>query len=305
MADLLLAQVAPSDTFYTAAPEWGWLIVVYFFLGGIAGGAAFLAAMLHLFGRVEDRPMVRLGYLVAFVALLPCAPLLIVDLTRPERFWHMLWKSDTGGPMFKWWSPISLGVWIITLFAIVLVLVLVGVWAGRARLPEGLSVLGEGPLGAVLAAATGILGLFLAGYTGSLLTATNRPLWADTPLLGLLFLLSGVSAGAAILLLLGWRRAHPASLSWLGRMDVYAMVAELVVLAVMLVGIGAVATAVLGNGWGIALLIGTVLAGILVPLVAHWRPRLFGPATVPTAALLVLIGSFVLRSVIILASEAV
>jgi hypothetical protein len=26
--------------------------------------------------------MVRLGYLVAFVALLPCAPLLIVDLNR-------------------------------------------------------------------------------------------------------------------------------------------------------------------------------------------------------------------------------
>ena len=32
---------------------------------------------------------------------------------RPERFWHMVWMSDTGGPMFKPYSAISLGIWII------------------------------------------------------------------------------------------------------------------------------------------------------------------------------------------------
>jgi len=302
---LLPAQAPPSDTWSTTSPEWGWLIVFYFFLGGISGGAAFLAAMLHLFGRREDRPMVRLGYLVALVALIPCAPLLIVDLTRPERFWHMLWQSETGGPILKWWSPISLGVWIITLFAGVLLLALLGAWAGRLGVPGGLATLADGAVGKVIAAATGILGLFLAGYTGSLLTATNRPLWADTPLLGLLFLLSGISAGAALMLLLGWRRTHPASLSWLGRMDSYTTLVELVVLVVMLVTLGAVATAVLGNAWGLALLIGTLLLGLLVPLVAHVRPRLLGAATIPLAALFTLAGSFVLRSVIVLASEAV
>jgi len=304
---LVLAQVAPfpSDTFATLSPDWGWLIVAYFFLGGISGGAAFLAAMLHLFGRAEDRPMVRLGYLVAFVALLPCAPLLIVDLNRPERFWHMIWQSDVGGPMLKWWSPMSLGVWIITLFAGVLLLALIGAWASRGGRSNGLANLAEGGLGKVIAAATGLLGLFLAGYTGTLLTATNRPLWADTPLLGLLFLLSGISAGAAALLLLGWRRTHPASLSWLGRMDSYTMVGELVVLIVMVATLGAVATAVLGNGWGVALLLGTVLLGTLAPLLAHFRPRLLGAATIPVAAILGLAGSFVLRSVIVLASEAV
>jgi len=302
----VLAQTTlPSDTFVTLSPHWGWLIVLYFFLGGISGGAAFLAAMLHLFGRAEDRSMVRLGYLVAFVALLPCAPLLIVDLNRPERFWHMIWQSDSGGPMFKWWSPMSLGVWIITLFAGILLLALIGSWAGRVGLPNRLSSLADGTLGKVVSAATGLLGLFLAGYTGTLLTATNRPLWADTPLLGLLFLLSGISAAAAALLLLGWRRTHPASLSWLGQIDSYAMGLELAVLVVMVVTLGAVATAVLGNGWGVALLVGTVLLGTLVPLAAHFRPRLLGAATIPVAAVLGLAGSFVLRSVIVLASEAV
>src|SRR5262245_764667 len=41
---------AMSDTFFTAAPHWRWLIVLYFFIGGIAGGSFFLAALLHLYG---------------------------------------------------------------------------------------------------------------------------------------------------------------------------------------------------------------------------------------------------------------
>jgi protein NrfD len=303
----VLAQVAPppSDTFYTVSPHWGWLIALYFFVGGVSGGAAFLAAMLDIFGGEGEQPMARVGYLVAIVALAICAPLLIIDLTQPQRFWHMLWQSESGGIMLKWWSPMSLGVWIITLFGAVLFLSVVGSLAETGRLPRGLAVLSEGPLGNAVAALTGIGGLFLAGYTGSILTGSNRPLWADTTLLGLLFLLSGISAGGAAMLLVGRRWGSRAALGWLGRMDAWSSLLELVVLAVMLVGLGAVAVRVLGNGWGVALLVGTVLLGILVPLAMHWRPRLLGAATVPVAAVLVLTGSLVLRSVIVLASEAV
>src|SRR5262249_58416896 len=56
-----------SDTLFTAAPHWRWLIVLYFFIGGIAGGSFFLAALLDLFGRPQDRPIVRTGYYVAFL----------------------------------------------------------------------------------------------------------------------------------------------------------------------------------------------------------------------------------------------
>lgn len=301
----VLAQVAPSDTFYTVSPHWGWLIALYFFLGGVSGGAAFLAAMLDIFGGPAEQPMARIGYLVAIVALAICAPLLIVDLTVPQRFWHMLWQSEAGGPMLKWWSPMSLGVWIITLFGLFLFLSTLGALAKAGWLPRGLAVLGEGTLGNVVSALTGIGGLFLAGYTGSILTGTNRPLWADTTLLGLLFLLSGISAGGAAMLLIGRRWGSREALGWIGQMDVWSSLLELVVLAVMLIGLGAVATRVLGNAWGVALLVGTVLLGILLPMVMHWRPRLLGAATIPIAAILVLAGSFVLRSVIVLASEAV
>src|SRR5690606_34310726 len=99
---------APSSTWVTLSPHWGWCIVFYFFIGGLAGGCYFLATLIDWFGRPEDRPLARLGYYVAFPAVLISGLLLTVDLTRPLRFWHMLIERNTGLPMFKPWSPMSL-----------------------------------------------------------------------------------------------------------------------------------------------------------------------------------------------------
>jgi formate-dependent nitrite reductase membrane component NrfD len=301
----VVAQAAPSDTFYTLSPHWGWIIVVYFFLGGIAGGAAFLAAMLDLFGNRQDRPMARIGYAIAFPAIVLAGPLLIIDLNRPERFWHMFVQSDTLRPMFKWYSPISVGAWGVGLFAFLVTLAFAGALAEWGRLPAAFRALRDGPLGRVIAALAGLGGLFVAGYTGVLLSATNRPLWADTPLIGLLFLLSGVSAGAALMLLVGWRRANDGSVHWLSEMDAYSSILELIVLAVIALSLGSVAREVWGNGWGVLLALGVGLVGILLPLLLHWRPRLLGRLSVPSAAVLVLVGGFVLRMVFVLSSEAV
>src|SRR3989442_11797909 len=100
-----------SSTFFTATPHWRWLIVAYFFLGGLAGGSYFLATLMDLFGKREDRPLVRLGYLIAFPAVCLCGLLLTVDLGRPERFWHMLIQAGTFRPMVKADSPMPIGSW--------------------------------------------------------------------------------------------------------------------------------------------------------------------------------------------------
>jgi protein NrfD len=102
------------STFFTASPHWEWLIVAYFFLGGLAGGSYFLATLLDLSGR--DHRLVQLGYLIAFPLVALCALLLTVDLGRPERFWHMLVQSETFRPMIKTYSPMSLGAWALLSF---------------------------------------------------------------------------------------------------------------------------------------------------------------------------------------------
>src|SRR6266516_1756013 len=220
-----------SDTFFTAAPHWRWLIIFYFFVGGVAGGAYFLGGLL-----------------------------LTLDLGLPLRFWHMLFQSaNLPHLMFKSWSPISFGAWALLLFGACAVL--------SARL------LREGTVLAKLVAAVGaLLGFFLAGYTGVLLSVTNRPIWADSPWLGALFLASGASTAAAWLSLLGPRRgAAESSLRWLSTFDPRAPVVELVLLIVFVASLGTVAR-VWVSVWGALLLVGVVGFGIVWPLMRHARP---------------------------------
>src|SRR2546425_12421668 len=66
----------------------------------------------------------------------------------------------------------------------------------------------------------------------SLLAVTNRPIWADTTLLGLTFLISAASTSAALLILLGsWSGASDDSIDALERFDASVLVLEAVVVA--------------------------------------------------------------------------
>ena len=47
------------------SPDWHLLIVWYFFLGGIAGGAYFTAAIADNFGSSRDKSVFRIGYVLA------------------------------------------------------------------------------------------------------------------------------------------------------------------------------------------------------------------------------------------------
>ena len=50
---------------FVANPEWGWWIVGYFYLGGLAAGAYFAATLIEVFGRPADQPVARAGYRLA------------------------------------------------------------------------------------------------------------------------------------------------------------------------------------------------------------------------------------------------
>jgi protein NrfD len=311
-------RIPLPDTFFTASPYWAWWIILYFFVGGIAGTAFFLAALLQL---TENRrsggqadggtgPVTRLGYYIAFIGVALSGFLLTIDLTRPLRFWHMLIQNHTGRPMFKGWEPMSVGAWGLLLFGLFSLL------AALAALSEerpSIRVLQSAPIrwlrrrGPSLAIAVlgSICGLFIAGYTGVLLAVSNRPIWADSYLLGLLFLVSGASTGAAALILLAIRQraTNSVSLGWLVWFDRNVLILELLVLIAFILSLGSVAR-VLVSWWGAVLLLGVIGAGILIPLLLE-RKRPHVSRDLIRSASLVLLGGFLLRMVILLSSDQI
>jgi formate-dependent nitrite reductase membrane component NrfD len=296
------------STLFTDPPQWRWLIVLYFFVGGLAGGCYFLAALNDLFGSREERWLSRLGYYVAFPAVAVSGVLLIVDLGRPLRFWHMLIQSNTGGPMLKTYSPMSLGSWALLIFGVFAFVAFLAALAeaGRVRWRWPQALRQPGLVGVAVTVVGGISAFFVAGYTGVLLAVTNRPIWADTTLLGLNFVVSAASTSAALLILLGWRRRRTSvGVDALERFDAWVLVLELVALIALLASLGSMLQAWL-NAWGALLLVGVILLGIVVPLALYWRPRPMRPGLrTAVAALLVLVGGFIFRVVVILSSEGI
>src|SRR2546425_2462604 len=193
-----------SDTFFSGAPHWTWFIIPYFFVGGLAGGAYFLAALLEWFGRPDDRPVIRTGYRVAAVGAIASGLLLTIDLGRPLRFWHMLFQSaNFPAIMFKSWSPISFGAWAILLFGLFSVLSALGALAEEGRLQNpALRAVGgviRGGIAKLVAGIGGLLGFFVARYTGIPPSGPNRPLLAGRPWPGRPVLGPGAPPGAAAL----------------------------------------------------------------------------------------------------------
>jgi formate-dependent nitrite reductase membrane component NrfD len=244
-------------------PVWTWEVPTYFWLGGIAAGAYVTASLAQNFGSADDRRVAGGGYYVAAAALVPCAPLLIADLGRRDRFHHML-------RVFKPGSPMNLGAWTLTGFTPVAV--------ARAASHAATTGILRGPVGALarlvptrLADATGaVLGLTLAGYSGVLLAATNVPLWAKSKLLGGLFMASALASGSAAVTLQAARHGVPdATLHRLGTLESVAALAETAMLTGYLMQSGKTARPLTAGRYAAPFWLGAVGAGTLLPLLLH------------------------------------
>jgi formate-dependent nitrite reductase membrane component NrfD len=287
-------------------PHWNWLVVAYFYLGGIAGVSYVLASIAELLGGPANRRIARTGRYLALATMLPCPPLLILDLGRPERFHHML-------RVLKIRSPLSVGTWTLLTFS-----GFAGLSAVAQATRDGL--LGQDTLPArfgqaLPAKAIGAAGIapafFLSGYTGTLLGATAVPLWArNALLLGPLFLASSVSSASAALtlLLVAQRGATHETFARLEGLETVAQVAELGLLLAAQARLGpTIARPLAGGRLGAAYRFGVFGAGIGGPLALRLfnrlRGRQSGRADSALGALLTLAGGLLFRYVILYAGR--
>jgi formate-dependent nitrite reductase membrane component NrfD len=172
----------------------------------------------------------------------------------------------------------------------------------------------DGALGKLWVTVGAVLGTFIAGYTGVLLSVSNQPVWSDTWALGGLFLASGLAGSAALLLLLVRYRADArASAGMLELSERLFTLLELVLLVVFvltLVPQGALDDA-FGFPWILLWLV--AFAGMVPGLRGLFTARLAVTAEGAVVAQpllasvslpgLVLIGVLALRAAVILSAQ--
>lgn len=319
---------------------WGWEIPIYLFLGGLVAGMMILGGLAMRRAARGDDPKSFFSLqapLLGFVLINLGMGALFLDLAHKLYVWRVYLTFQPS-------SPMSWGSWVLILVYAALLL------SALVRLPEAWPWLGERvPVlrrwsAALLARpawieaiawANIVLGVALGIYTGILLnTMVARPLW-NSAILGPLFLVSGLSAGAAMLhLASSLRGGRPASPGMLGgawsalvqplgdtrpgpqaahgllRADIGFIAVELVLIGLLLANLytssasHAAAAGLLTSGfyawafWG-----GVVVLGLLVPMAlqALELGRRMAHSVVP--ALLVLAGGYTLRWVMVNAGQ--
>jgi formate-dependent nitrite reductase membrane component NrfD len=282
--------------------HWPFLIDVYFFLGGLAGGAFVIATAALIVDATRYRDVSRVGYYSALVALVPCPVILIIDLGVPTRFMNMVMTFNPN-------SPMSMGAWALLGFSAAAFL------AALFTLLEDLGKVRDlSSPKIVVGLLGGFMGFFLAAYPGVLLGATARPLWINAHTLGALFLAVGASSGAAAmaLVLAALRRRSRDSMARLTTTTVLALLLQLLAIIGFVWSIHSSgstpalnALALITSGqysmlfWGGAIVAGSVLP-ILLGLVAMKRPSVGLTAVV---SVLVLVGGFLVKTLIMAAGQ--
>lgn len=182
----------------TDAVPWGLWITIDLSAIAMGAGAFSLSALVYIFRVERLRPIARIAVFTGLIGYTTAMLALLMDIGRPERFWH---------PLIYW--NIHSVLWEITICVILYSTVLLFEFApvilesdaARSVFPRGPQV-GRflhrfAPFAAVLGLGLSLLHQSSLGATYGVLVA--RPIWFK-PSLPVMFILSAVGAGATVVL---------------------------------------------------------------------------------------------------------
>ena len=302
--------------------NWGLPVILYLFLAGLGAGAVTVSGsvLLRKGGFGSSRfAVARCGALIGPIPVMLGTFLIVFELGQPFRALNLFKVINL--------SPMSIGSWLLAAFIVFSLLY------ALTFLPRS-----AGP-GDRLAKSRRILawicvpsGIGVALYTGIMLGAMPaRPFW-NSPILAGLFLLSALSSGVAAIILVGVfsrrkssdpviRNDYHHSSYLLTASDALLLGGELVIIFLFLLfaqlTIGdvryAVAAILPGGRLGLAFWVLVVGFGVLIPFVIEIiqiRPKLLNggvfksiTAIEVAVPILILIGGFALRYVVVIAGQ--
>ncbi len=286
---------------------WEWHIPSYLFLGGLAAGILFFAGLTFLRGKENSYPTAVKGAPLLVPFLLAIGLLfLFLDLKHKLYFWRLYTTIKLGAPM-------SWGAWVLLLvtplsmlWAAIHVKDYFPKWDWKFDFLNKAEVfLRENRI--YMAWAMVVLSVVLGIYTGILFSAFNgRPLW-NTSILGPLFLVSGMSGGAAAIVLMS--KSH-AERQYFARVDLLLIAIELVLIVHMFMGFLAstqtqidAAQLFLGGEFTAPFWIFVVGLGLALPAVLELMEMKHKKVPYIVAPILVLFGGFMLRYIIAFAGQ--
>jgi protein NrfD len=304
------------SAFHFEGLVWHWPIAIYLFLAGLSAGAVFFAIMLKHFKLTSQAylsPFVQAAAIIAPIAVFGGLGILVIDLTKPLDFWKILVFYNTT-------SVMSMGVLVLMAYQVALF-----AWIGCIFHKMILDLLGD-RLAFVQrlihwlvkqeASITGILvilSISLGAYTGFLLSALIGFPLLNNPVLPLLFLISGLSSGAAATLLGGvLLRGNPngVEVRFIHGIEIPMILVEIGLLFTFFVGLilsggqsQVAALNAIGEGfWGWIFWGGVIGIGLTLPLAFNLWMKVSADRKftyVAVTASFSLIGVFLLRNFIL------
>ncbi len=286
---------------------WHWQIPIYLFLGGLAAGILFFAGVFTILGKEKEmQATVKWApFLVPFALILGLF-MLFLDLKHKLYFWQLY-------TTIRLESPMGWGAWVLMIITPISLL-----WSAtyiREVFPKWdwkFNFLKQFEAWAIrnrtlIAWPMVIYAVILGIYTGILLSAFNaRPLW-NTALLGPLFLVSGMSTGAACIMIIS--KSHEEK-RIIGRLDLLLIVIELFFITHLIMGslagsqvqIDAISI-LIGGQFTVSFWIFVVLLGLVFPAILE-SMELLGfriPTIIPV--ILILLGGLIFRFVMVEAGQ--
>lgn len=286
---------------------WHFPIALYLFLGGMAAGIIFFASLFTILKKEKEFPTtVKGAMMVAVIGISIGLIALLYDLTHMFYAWQLYTTVRIE-------SPMSWGAWVLLIITILSVIWVFSYftemfpkWDWKfdfLKKFEKFVQENRRTLAYILLPLSIILGI----YTGILLSAFNaRPLWSNA-ILGPLFLTSGLSTGAAAIIL--FSKSH-LEINIMNKIDLALIIIELALIAHMLMGMYA-GTAVqkealdvlVGGEFTVMFFVFVIILGLLFPALVEGFEVLGYKVPSYVPATLVLIGGFVFRMVMVEAGQ--
>ncbi len=289
----ILYNIMPQEAF-------GGLIAVYFYLTGLSAGSFVLSTLAFVFGMAKYKPIGKIGVILAALFLIMAPLALLVHVGQPFKSWHL----------FVYWnitSPITWGSFLLTLYPINCVIYGFFMFRGKQKLTKLFGTIGIP------------LAIFVHGYTGFILALGKaRALW-NTALMPFLFLVSAMVSGIALMILISivrdrfFTKEKVINLDLvysLGNLlvamiliDLFLVLSDVLVLLVSHSEAQEVAHLILQGKFSTYFILIENVLGKIIPAIILMVPRFRNLTTVTIASVLVVVGIFFMRYVVVLGGE--